>query len=64
MHLAVGLIGLVSFAHFILDGSVTDVMVHDSHLTVLESIEAKLDEHVFKLNTCEKLLEMTGGGNG
>lgn len=64
LHLAVGLIGIVSFAHFVLDGSVTNVMVHDSHLTVLKSIEAKLDEHVFKLNTCEKLLEMVGGDNG
>ena len=57
MHLAVGLIGLVSFAHFILDGSVTDVMVHDKHLEVLESIEAKLDNHILKVNSCREVLQ-------
>tara|TARA_B100001105_G_scaffold186434_1_gene151049 strand:- start:8785 stop:9021 length:237 start_codon:yes stop_codon:yes gene_type:complete len=65
MHLAVGLIGLVSFAHFILDGSVTDVMVHDKHLEVLENIESKLDGHIFKLHTCDELMGVElGGSNG
>lgn len=65
MHLAVGLIGLVSFTHFILDGSVTDVMVHDKHLEVLENIESKLDGHIFKLHTCEQLMGgELGGSNG
>ena len=55
LHLAVGLIGIVSFAHFVLDGSVTNVMVHDAHLKGLESIETKLDTFIEEAQECLKL---------
>lgn len=55
LHLAVGLIGIVSFAHFVLDGSVTNVMVHDTHLKGLESIETKIDNLMVESRECLKL---------